>query len=380
MNIGIDAKRIFFNHSGLGNYGRRFCLALAKNLPDDKFILYSPRPVPADNFYLKEILVSNSRIETPARKSHKLFGGALWRTKFINRQLQKDNIDIYYGLSNEIPFGSCTRHIKKIVVIHDLIFLRYPELYPSIDRIFYRKKTQYACSRADYIIAASKQTKQDIIDFYKIPETKISVLFPCSDQRFYADQVDDPDGFFKTDRKFIISIGAITPRKNLMKTVEAFNQVKDRYDLDLVVVGTAVGLGREYLSKIKDFIKANNLEDRVHFLGNVPYHYVPGLCRKADLMIYPSQFEGFGMPIVEGLFSKIPVITTQGGCFPEAGGDAAAYVNPENPGQIADRITKIMDSGDLRSEMVEKGIQHAKRFTQENIEQEILRFHLSISR
>jgi glycosyltransferase involved in cell wall biosynthesis len=128
---------------------------------------------------------------------------------------------------------------------------------------------------------------------------------------------------FRAKRKYIISIGAITPRKNLMKTVQAFNLVKDKHDLDLVVIGTAVGLGRYYLKTVMSFIEENHLSDRIHFLDNVPYQYVPALCKNAELMVYPSQFEGFGMPIVEGLFSGIPVITSKGGCFPEAGGDDA---------------------------------------------------------
>jgi glycosyltransferase involved in cell wall biosynthesis len=146
-----------------------------------------------------------------------------------------------------------------------------------------------------------------------------------------------------------------------------------------VVIGTAVGLGKHYLKTVRDFISTHGLASRVHFLGNVPYHFVPGLCRQAQIMVYPSQFEGFGMPIVEGLFSKIPVITTKGGCFPEAGGDAAVYVNPDDPQDIASWIAKIMDSPDLRQEMVSKGIRHAERFTQENIENDILNFHQSIS-
>lgn len=380
MNIGIDAKRVFFNNSGLGNYGRRFYLALAKNIPEDNFFLYSPRPVDDDNPYLKEIQVSNTKIRKPERKLHRLFGGSVWRTRFINSQLHKDSIDFFYGLSNEIPFGTANKSMKKIVVIHDLIFLRYPELYPAIDTFFYKKKTRYACKHADYIIAASEQTKKDIIDFYGIGKDKISVLYPCSDQMFYSEKIDDPDVFFKIGRKYIISIGAITPRKNLMKTVEALNLLKDNYKLDLVVIGTAVGLGREYLKRIQDYIAVNKLEDRVHFLGNVPYHFVPGLCRKAEMMVYPSLFEGFGMPIVEGLFSKIPVITSNGGCFPEAGGDAAEYVNPDDSHEIASRISKIMESPELRQEMVLKGIRHAEKFTQENIEQMILSFHRSISR
>jgi glycosyltransferase involved in cell wall biosynthesis len=375
MNIGIDSKRIFFNHSGLGNYSRRFYRVLAMNLPGDSFFLYSPKAVVSTNPYFPEVLVKNSKIVIPEKSLTKLFGGSLWRSGLINNQLEKDKIGIYYGLSNEIPLGIQKSGLIKVVVIHDLIFIRYPDLYPVVDRAIYRKKTKYACRNADLIVAASEQTRQDIIDFYNIPWDKITVLYPGSDPSFYAEDCEDSAGFFSTGRKYIISIGAITPRKNLLKTVQAFQLVKDKYDLDLVVIGTAAGLGRDYLATIMKFINENDLAGRVHFLGNVPYKYVPDLCRKAELMVYPSQFEGFGMPIVEGLFSKIPVITSKGGCFPEAGGDGALYINPDNFEEIAGAVTMLMDSESLRNELISKGMHHSEKFRQDHIEASILDFH-----
>ena len=378
MNIGFDAKRIFFNNSGLGNYGRRFYHGLSKKSAGDNFYLYSPRLVAGDNPYLKEINPANSLIISPDKSWHKMLGGAIWRSGLINPRLIKDNIGIYYGLSNEIPFGNKNSGIVRVVIIHDLIFLRYPQLYPAMDAFFYKQKTRYACKYADFIIAASEQTKRDVLDFYHVPENKITVIYPGSDPIFYGEDTVDTSQFFSTTRKYIISIGAITPRKNLLKTVQAFNLVKDRHDLDLVVIGTAVGLGRDYLKIILKFIEENRLSGRVHFLDKVPYKYVPALCRNAELMVYPSLFEGFGMPIVEGLFSGIPVITSQGGCFPEAGGDAAIYVNPDNFEEIASWIDKIMNSATLRDELVSKGLKYAKKFSQEHIENDIINFHQSI--
>lgn len=378
MNIGLDAKRIFFNNSGLGNYGRRFYHGLAKKSADDNFYLYSPKVVAGDNPYLKQINPANSVIISPDKPLYKMLSGALWRSGLINARLRKDHIGIYYGLSNEIPFGNKNSNIVKVVIIHDLIFLRYPQLYPAIDVFFYKQKTKYAGKHADFIIAASEQTKRDIVDFYHVPENKITVIYPGSDPIFYSEDPVDAHQYFSTKRRYIISIGTITPRKNLFKTVQAFNLVKDKYDLDLVVIGTAVGLGRGYLKTILNYLEKNRLTDRVHFLGNVPYKYVPALCRNAQLMVYPSQFEGFGMPIVEGLFSKIPVITSKGGCFPEAGGDGAVYVNPDEFEEIADWIDKLMNSETLRNELAGKGLQYVEKFKQENIETDIINFHQAV--
>ncbi len=380
MNIGIDAKRIFFNNSGLGNYGRRYLQALTGNFPDDSFLLYSPKPVPEDNPYIADIVSDKSRIVTPGNALHRLFGGAAWRSAFVSGRLERDAIGIYYGLSNELPYGIHKLKIKKVVVVHDLIFIRYPELYPGIDVRTYRAKTRYACRHADRIIAVSGQTRDDIRDFYGIDENRVSVIYPPGHPYFYAGSCADSSEFFRPSRRYLLSIGAITPRKNLMKTVEAFARVSRDYDLDLVVVGTAVGLGRRYLSEIQDFLAVHGLADRVHFLGNVPLHLLPDICRKAEMLVYPSQFEGFGMPIVEGLFSGIPVITSRGGCFPEAGGDAAAYIDPDQVGEIAGQIVRIMESDTLRNEMIAKGRIHAQRFTRERISADIAALHLEILR
>jgi len=380
MNIGIDAKRIFFNNSGLGNYGRRFYHALSSGSAGDSFYLYTPRNVPTDNPYLEDVIRDRGILTNPSKTIHKIMGGSLWRSALITGQLEKDNIDIFYGLSNEIPFGIKKISTTSVAIIHDLIFLRYPELYPYIDVVFYKKKTAYACRHADYIIAASEQTKRDIIKFYKTPAGKITVIYPGTDPAFYSGEPVDSTTYFKPSRNYIISIGAITPRKNLLKTVQAFDLVKDNFDLDLVVIGTAVGLGRNYLKSINDYIDQRGFRDRVHFLGNVPYKYLPSLCRRAQLMVYPSQFEGFGMPIVEGLFSKIPVITSKGGCFPEAGGKGAVYVNPDDIEEIAVWIEKIMESGAFRDELVSKGIQHAEKFRQTQIESDIIAFHDAIKK
>ncbi len=374
MNIGIDAKRIFFNHSGLGNYSRRFYNSLAKNLSGDSFFLYSPRPVEPGNPYIDNVFRQNSQIISPSSSIPKLFGGSLWRSGVFNGQFEKNGIKLYYGLSNEIPFGLKNSGIKSAVVIHDLIFLRYPELYPFTDRAVYRYKTVYACRNADYIIAASEQTRQDIINFYKIKADKISVIYPGTDPIFYGESVVDSGGFITVPRKYLLSIGAITPRKNLLKTVEAFALVKDRYDLDLVVIGTATGLGKKYLNTIRDFIDRKGIGERVHFLGNVPYHFLPDITRKASLMVYPSRFEGFGMPIVEALFSNIPVITTKGGCFPEAGGNGAIYIDPDNMDEFINAINSVMDSETLRKTLVEKGRMHAEKFRQDEITASILSF------
>lgn len=381
MNIGIDAKRLFFNSSGLGNYSRRFCNALASQLSphDTHFTLYSPKKIPPSHHFLKEIHFNNYSIATPYSPLMRSFGGALWRSWGMRQQWKHDQIQIYYGLSNELPFGEPQTDIREAAIIHDLIFLRFPHLYPRGDVFFYRHKTQFACRRAHALIAASEQTRRDILTFYPdTPPEKITVIPPACDATFYdTDNNTSAPAFAALPPRFVLSVGAITPRKNTAQSVEAFARIADTFgDLHLLLVGKTVGMGVPYQEKIKAYIQSHHLQQRVHWLPAVGNATLPFLYRRAEAVLYPSQTEGFGMPIVEALASGTAVITTAGGCFEEAGGEAAVYVqNPNNAREIAAALEQLLSTPQLRQQHIIKGKAHAQLFTPENIARRIGAFH-----
>ena len=174
MRIGFDAKRAFLNNTGLGNYSRDTIRVLSNFYPDNKYFLYTPKE--KGNSRLAFL---DNRNNTFVRTPQSLLNKALksyWRSKSIVSDLFNNKIDIYHGLSHELPLGIEKTNIKTVVTIHDLIFIRYPHLFRTIDRKIYYKKFNSACHRADKIIAVSQQTKQDIIDFFLIPEEKIEVI------------------------------------------------------------------------------------------------------------------------------------------------------------------------------------------------------------
>ncbi|MBP7184224.1 MAG: glycosyltransferase family 4 protein [Saprospiraceae bacterium] len=384
MKIGIDAKRIFFNSTGLGNYSRRFynCLSTFA-FQQDEIYLYSNRKF-SDNKYCSELNnFDKVELRFPTKWYEKLFGGALWRSYFINKQLRSDKISIFYGVSNEIPLRPKHSTIVTVAIIHDLIFLKYPELYPALDVIFYKMKVKYACRHANFIISASQQTKDDLIDLLKVSPEKITVIHPACDPIFYekSDSVSNPtSAALSLPKKYLLSLGAITPRKNQLLTVKAFQAIKEHYDLDLVIVGNAVGLGKHYLKEIKDYIAASGIEDCVHFLNNVPNHDIPALYRGAEILIYPSIYEGFGMPIVESLMCGTPVIATQGGCFEEAGGNAAFYLSSLDEHAIAEKIELILKNPELKTEKLESAKEHLAQFKVESITSSIKDFHNKVAK
>lgn len=262
MKIGFDAKRAFLNNSGLGNYSRTIIKSLNQFYPDNNYTLFTTKKKASINFEQFVLNKTNIEICEPQSFIDKNFN-FLWRSQGITPLLNLKKIDLFHGLSNELPFNIKKFNGKKIVTIHDLIYLRFPDLYPFIDRKIYNTKTLHACKNADTIIAISEETKLDIIKNYAIPENKIKVIYQSCDEIFYTTfndlQKKEIKNKFKLPNEFLFYVGTIEERKNLLIILKSLVKIKN---IHLFVVGKKT----KYYSKIIDYIKHNNLEDRVHFL------------------------------------------------------------------------------------------------------------------
>jgi len=377
MKIGFDAKRAFFNNTGLGNYSRTLIKSLSKYHPDNEYILYSPKPIEHTSFAEVQYF-KNTEIKIPQTRFEKLFNGSLWRSGQLGNQIKKDHLDIYHGLSHELPrnIHRSRPQTKSVVTIHDLIFMRYPKLYAPIDRFTYRRKWKHACQQADKVIAISEQTKSDIIEFLDIEASKIEVVYQSCHPSFYDynDAMFLQHGLFKQDNievpydlpeEYILYVGSITERKNLLTIAKALNILKGSLDPHLVVVGN----GGDYKRKVVEYLQEHNLQKSVTFLNNIPNQHLPNIYRKALAMVYPSLFEGFGIPIIESLFSRTPVITSNNdcSCFREAGGEGALYVNPLDAEELAHAIDEAMCDGATRIQLMAAGWNHVHQFREEEV-------------
>jgi len=338
--------------------------------PDNTYTLFTPRQ--SDNDFKKYISgLPNIDVQEPQSFIDKKLRSR-WRSYGITNVLKDQRTDVYHGLSNELPFNINEFKGKKIVTTHDLIFLRHPELYPYLDRKIYNKKFRHACDVADTIIAISEETKRDIEQYYFIPESKIKVIYQSCDQLYYrehsAEYVQQVITKHNLPASYLLYVGTIEERKNLMTLVKALSQVKD---IPLVVIGKK----KSYFNKVMEYITANNLQDRVLFLEDVENGDLPAIYQKAEVFIFPSLYEGFGIPIIEALTSKTPVITTKGGCFPEAGGPNSIYIDPENANELAEHINTLLQSDTLRKQMAERGFEYARQFHPEVISGQVMKIY-----
>ena len=373
MRIGFDAKRAFSNNTGLGNYSRDAIRVLSHYFPNNKYLLYTPKKNknPRLDFISDRENIIIRQPESLINKTLKIY----WRSKNIVKDLLTNKIDIYHGLSNELPIGIETTSIKTVVTIHDLIFIRYPDLFNAIDRKIYHRKFKSACERANKIIAISDQTKKDIIDFLYIPEDKIKVVYQgCN--KVFQNKIQEPKKHsviskYNLPNNYLLYVGTIEERKNLLTLLKTLKKLPQQ---KLVVIGS----GSSYKVKCLKFISKNNLSDRVIFLSDLSLKEMAVIYQSASIMIYPSIFEGFGIPILEALFCKTPIITSKGGCFSEAGGLNSKYINPLSVSDMKEAIIEIQNSSKLQQNMTEKGFEYAQKFTDDKIAKNLMEVYTDL--
>ena len=374
MKIGFDAKRFFHNNSGLGNYSRSLIHSLLRYYPDNDYFLYTPS-YQQDNKtgFINDF--ANATVKTPSNLFSKTFKSS-WRSLRMAAKVRKDHIDLYHGLSHELPYNIQRSNAKSIVTIHDLIFMRYPQYYNYFDRKIYKTKFQYSCDVSNKIIAVSAQTKNDIVEFLNGDANKIEVI-PPSIHSIFTKEISEAEknsvkNKYNLPSEFLLYVSTVEPRKNLVTLIKATHQLKS--DIPLVIVGKHT----HYIDNVNSIIENEKPENKFIFIENADFIDLPAIYSLATLFIYPSLFEGFGLPVVEAMFCKTPVITSNTSCLPEAGGDAAMYVNPTNAEEMSSAIGTLLNDSALRNTMVAKGITHAQQFTEENTAHKMASLYKSV--
>lgn len=363
MKIGFDAKRVFTNHTGLGNYSRTLIDNLARYSPEHDYVLFTPEV--RDNSFGKYYNEKFPVITPRPGKSN-----SFWRSYGIADDIKNEKLEVFHGLSNELPFR--LPDVKKVVTIHDLIFKVFPTDYPFFDRQVFDLKSRKSCKNADIIIAISASTKADIIKYYGIPEDKIKVVYQACAPIYYEKTplVSDLRSKYNLPKDFLLSVGSVIERKNLYNTVKAYALLPSDMRIPLVVVGK----GKRYKSKVLTLLRKEGLQDSVIWLENVKeLKDLKALYQAARLSLYPSKHEGFGLPVAESLLCKTAVITSNISSLPEAGGPHAYGVDPDNPEEIKNAIELLLSDENLRKEKEKAGYHYAmENFSPERINKQLV--------
>ena len=359
MRIGFDAKRAFHNFRGLGNYSRTVLEGLGKYYPANEYYLYTP---PFRSTRSRGWISKNPGLEvkTPSSFWGKLFPG-LWRSVYLADILKHDKLDVYHGLSHELPPYVQDLNMKTVVTIHDLLFLRLPQFFSAVDRRVYKEKFTHSCRVADRIIAISEQTKQDLLEYWSIPEEKIKVIYQSCNPIYFKEHTDADQQAIKIKYAlpdhFLLYVGAMVASKNVLGLLKAFSKISSEHQLVIVGKGDDV-----YLTEIVTLIKDLKIVDRVIFLDFVDANDLPIIYKLATCFVYPSFFEGFGLPVIEAIASGTPAVTSRGTSLEEAGGPGALYIDPYKEDDISDGIEKVLNDSVLREKLIKDGKEHADLF------------------
>lgn len=284
-----------------------------------------------------------------------------WRSFSIVKDLQAAGIDLYHGLSNELPHNLAATGIRSVVTIHDLIFKIYPRTYSLSERLIYDRKFRYACTHADKVVAISAHTRQDIIDLYGVAPEKIEVVYQSCNPLFYQSRSSaENEAVARTyglPERYLLYVGSIEERKNLKLIIEAYHKAGSLLSVPVLVVGR----GGRYKTGCQQLIAAYGLTDKFIWLDRLSNNeHLQSIYQMATALVYPSFYEGFGLPVAEALLSRIPVVTANTSSLTEAGGPHAFYINPECADELIDALVWILAEKSELAERVAKGYHYAQ--------------------
>lgn len=376
MKIAFDGEKAATDRAGVGNYGRFTIRTIAERFPDCQIDIYVPRR--KDGERLEQFFRQpNVTVCYPTHPVLRHFP-KLWKRFGIPYELMKRGADIYHGLGNELPANIRKAvHTRSAVTVHDLIFLFYPYSYSWLERhrlnIIYRS----SCRNADRVIAVSECTSRDIVKYYFIPKSKISVAYQGCDpgfrKRCTPETLQDTRRRLSLPERYILCVGTIEMRKNAALIVKTLQDIPA---IHLVLVGKRT----PYAGYVESVARGCHVEDRVHILTDVGSEDLPAVYQMADVFVFPSRYEGFGIPILEALCSGVPVIGATGSCLEEAGGDAALYADPDSAGNLTQKIIKVLTDKELRREMTERGYHCASAFSEEVLADRLMEIYRDLVR
>lgn len=288
----------------------------------------------------------------------------LWEQLIFPIHLALDHFDLLHSFAFVSPIAA---RVPSVVTVYDLSFILYPEYFRPLNRLYLTWGTRRAVRFARRIIAISASTRDDLVRLLNVSQDKIDVVIPGIEPNFFSNGDINAVERFRAahdlPEHFVLYLGTLEPRKNIPALIKAFAQVKRTLHIPhrLVIAGARGWKDESIQSTIAEY----ELENEISLPGFVPTEELPYWYRAADAFVYPSQYEGFGLPPLEALASGTPVITSNVSALPEAVGDAAIKIDPTDSGELADALTRVLTDSGLRDDLHTRGPIQARKFTWE---------------
>jgi glycosyltransferase involved in cell wall biosynthesis len=366
MHVCIDVSPAVHRRAGLGRYAQELTAALlASGVPGDWTVFYNRS--------------SEARLEPPLDTAARLatrLGDKPWRASVLLAHalgIPQDRlfpgIDLFHGTDHLLPRLDRAR---SVFTLHDLTFALCPETHATLNRRFLTAMMPVFLRRADRVIADSEYTRQDAVRLYGFPASRVTVVYPGVASRFRPsgpEQVGDVRRKYSLPPRFTLFVGTIEPRKNLTVLAEAHRDLRSRgFEQKLVIVGRKGWLHEGFFRRVHEL----GLEGEVLLPGFVADEDLPALYTAADLFVYPSIYEGFGLPVLEAMACGTPVVCSDASSLPEVVGDAALLFSPKDTAALCVAMSRALTDASLRDELRAKGLARAAGFTWERTAQQTL--------
>lgn len=357
MRISVDAFPLSLeSNSGIPNYVRSLLSHILEVDILNNYFLYSKRPV-----LFQDALNLIYRFKDGATVESTSYGNTLWLFTKCVELMQKDKIDIFWGTRHMLP-PYLPKGIKKVLTVYDLVWYYYPETMDRYNLLIAKLLFKRSIKKADHIITISKATAKALQEVLHVPSNKITIAYPAADGFSRLDKIASAEYIarkYNVSRNYALTVSTVEPRKNLSILMKAFAGLKSS-GLQLLVAGAS---GWKTTQIYSEYAKLGFSEREVKFLGYIPDEDMNRLYSGACLFVFPSVYEGFGIPPLEAMASGTPVVLSNSSSLPEVGGDAAIFVDPYDVSGWQDIILKVSLDRLLQADMIEKGIEQAGRFS-----------------
>jgi glycosyltransferase involved in cell wall biosynthesis len=357
MRIAINTRFGAYDYQeGYGRFTRELSYGLAAANKDDQFYFYYDRAFPPDS----QSFTNVSQIVAGPQARHPLLW-KFWYDIRVPRLLAKHKADVFFS-----PDGICSMHTKvpQVIAIHDLAFLHYPQFMPKTQQWFYKQYTPAFIRKAKRIITVSSFSRADLIKQYPFAKDKTEVVYNAADPSFRPLSWTEKESWkeaFTEGREYFLYVGSVHPRKNLVNLLKAFSGFKKRQKTNmlLVIAGRMAWQHEEFTQVLSSFKFRND----VKLTGFIPEQELVKLMGSAYALIYPSVWEGFGMPVLEAMQAGVPVLCSGTSALPEIAADAALFFDPLKPDDIGLQLAHVYKDEQARSLMIERGLERARSFS-----------------